>query len=133
LPPRRQRSKLEPYASLIRKLRARGRSYREIVTILNDRCGLRVATHTVYHFVRACAKKKGAPRPPRRQPSRPVRPSSEAGPSSSAVSSDRPEDVWRRVAAVKQRAPASVAEPKAFEYDENEPLRLIADDTRRRR
>ena len=57
LPPRRRRSKLEPYAALIRALRARGRSYREIVTILRERCGLRVAMHTVYHFVRARAQK----------------------------------------------------------------------------
>ena len=67
LPPRRRRSKLEPYAALIRALRGRGRSYREIVTILRERCGLRVAVHTVYHFVRARAQKHAAPRPPRRR------------------------------------------------------------------
>jgi hypothetical protein len=133
LPPRRRRSKLEPYAALIRALRARGRSYREIVTILRERCGLRVATHTVYHFVRARAQKKGAPRPPRRQPSAPVRRSLDAGSSSSPFSPDTPEDVWTRIAAVKQRVPASAAEPKAFEYDENEPLQLIADVKPRKR
>jgi len=37
LPPPRRRSKLDPYAALIRALRARGRSYREIVTILRER------------------------------------------------------------------------------------------------
>jgi hypothetical protein len=35
--------------------------------------------------------------------------------------------VWARIAAVKQRAPASATEPKAFAYDENEPLQLISD------
>jgi hypothetical protein len=133
LPPPRRRSKLEPYAALIHALRARGRSYREIVTILRERCGLRVATHTVYHFVRARAQKNGARRPPRRPPSVPVQRSSEVGRSSAPVSPDRPEDVWTRIAAAKQRAPSSAAEPKAFAYDENEPLQLIADDTRRRR
>jgi hypothetical protein len=133
LPPRRRRSKLEPYAALIRALRTRGRSYREIVTILRERCGVRVAMHTVYHFVRARAQKKGAPRSPRRQSSGPVRRASEAAPSSSPVSPDRPEDVWTRIAAVKRRAPASAAEPKAFEYDENEPLQLIADIKPRKR
>jgi hypothetical protein len=130
LPPRRRRSKLEPYAALIRALRARGRSYREIVTILRERCGLRVAMHTVYHFVRARAQQKDARRPARRPPSGPVRRCSEAGASSSPrspSSPDGPEDVWTRIAAVKQRAPASGAEPKAFVYDENEPLQLIAD------
>jgi hypothetical protein len=116
---------------LIRALRARGRSYREIVAILRDRCGLHVAMHTVYHFVRARAQKNGI-RPPRRQLSEPERSSSAAGASPPPSSSDRQEDVWARIAAVK-RAPALAAEKKAFEYDENEPLQLIPDDTPRKR
>jgi hypothetical protein len=111
VPPRRRRSKLEPYAALIRGLRARGRSYREIVTILRERCGLHVAMHTVYHFVRARGAKHGARHPPRRQPSEPV-------PSSLAV---------------RRHEPAPAAEKKAFEYDENEPLQLIPDHKPRRR
>src|ERR1700680_1981866 len=94
LPPTRRRSKLDPYAALIRALRARGRSYREIVTILRERCGLRAATHTVYHFVRARAQKKCVRRPRRRQASAPVQRASEAGPSSSPLSPDGLEDVW---------------------------------------
>jgi hypothetical protein len=136
LPPQRRRSKLEPYAWLIRALRGRGRSYREIVTILRERCGLRVATHTVYHFVQARAQKKGSPLSPRRRPSGSVWRASEGGASSStssAPSPDGPEDVWTRIAAVKRRAPALAAEPKAFEYDENEPLQLIADVKPRKR
>jgi hypothetical protein len=133
LPPPRRRSKLEPYAASIRALRARGRSYREIVTILRERCGLCVATHTVYHFVRARAQKHGARRPPRRPPSGPVQRSSAVGPSSPPCSPNTPEDVWTRVAAMKQRAPSSAAEPKAFEFDEHEPLRLIADVKPRKR
>jgi hypothetical protein len=133
LPPRRRCSKLEPYVAMMRELRARGRSYREIVTILRDGCGLRVALHTVYHFVRAQEQKKSARRRSRQQPSEPVRPASEAGPSSSPLSPEGPEDVWTRIAAVKQRAPASATEPKAFAYDENEPLQLMADVKPRRR
>jgi hypothetical protein len=133
LPPRRRRSRLEPYAALIHALRTRGRSYREIVTILRERCGLRVATHTVYHFVHARAPKPGAPRTPRRPPSRPVRRASEASASSSPRAPDGPEEVWTRIAAVKRRAPTSVTEPKAFAYDENEPLQLIEDTKPRKR
>ena len=134
LPPERRRSKLEPYAALIRALRARGRSYREIVTILRERCGVRVALHTVYHFVRARAPKNGASRVPRRPPSAPVRRASEAGPSSSPSSPDGSEDVRKRIAALKQRAPAAAAgEPKVFEYDENKPLQLMADMQPRKR
>jgi hypothetical protein len=133
LPPRRRRSKLEPYAALIRALRARGRSYREIVTILRERCGVRVATHTVFHFVRARAQKKGVRCPPRRQPSGPVGRSSDTDASSSSPSPDGSEDAWARIAAVKQRAPASTAEPKVFKFDEHEPLQLIAEAKPRKR
>jgi hypothetical protein len=134
VPPRRRRSKLEPYAALIRGLRARGRSYREIVTILRERCGLPVAMHTVYHFVRARAQKNGTRPPLRRQPSESVRSSSSAaGPSPSPSLSDRQEDVRARIAAVRRHEPAPAAEKKAFEYDENEPLQLIPDDKPRRR
>jgi hypothetical protein len=129
LPPRRRRSKLEPYAALIRALRVRGRSYREIVTILRDRCGLRVAVHTVHHFVQAHPPKNAKRRPSRRPASGTVGCSSRVGPSSPL--SD--EDVWTRIAAVKRRAQAPATEPKAFEYDENEPLQLIADIKPRKR
>src|SRR5580704_11561358 len=91
LPPPRRRSKLEPYAALIRALRARGRSYREIVTILRVSCGLRVALHTVYHFMRAQELKNSARRRSRRQPSQPVRRASGAGASPPPRSPDGPE------------------------------------------
>lgn len=52
LPPKSPRSKLEPYSELIHELRKRGRSYREIVGILAERCGIQVGVHTVYNFVR---------------------------------------------------------------------------------
>jgi len=124
LPPRRRRSKLEPYAALIRALRARGRSYREIVTILRDRCGLRVAVHTVHHFVQGRARKNAKRRPSRHPASGTVGRSSPVSPSSPS-SSD--EDVWTRIAAVKQRAVSSAPEPKAFAFDEHEPLQLMAE------
>jgi hypothetical protein len=133
LPPPRRRSKLEPHAALIRALRVRGRSYREIVMILRERCGLRVAIHTLHHFVRAQEQKNSARRRPRRPPSEPVQRASEAGASSSPLSPDGSEDVWTRISALKQRTPASAAEPKAFAYDENEPLQLIGDVKPRRR
>jgi hypothetical protein len=125
LPPRRRRSKLEPYAALIRALRARGRSYREIVTILRERCGLHVATHTLFHFVRARAQHAGNLRPRRRQTEQGLRRPAQHGPPPSSSSPDGPEEVWARIAAAKRRPSASPAEPKAFAYDDNEPLQLM--------
>ena len=52
LPPKLPRSKLDPYADLIRELRKRERSYREIAGLLKERCGLNVGVHTLYSFVR---------------------------------------------------------------------------------
>jgi len=52
LPPKPPRSKLDPYAELIRELRKRERSYREIAALLKERCGLNVGIHTLYSFVR---------------------------------------------------------------------------------
>jgi hypothetical protein len=126
LPPRRRRSKLEPYAALIRALRSRGRSYRDIVTILRDRCGLHVATHTLFHFVRARTARTGAPRPRPRQPPESLRRSPENGPPPSSTSPDAPEEVWARIVAAKRRTPAP-AEPKAFAYDATEPLQLMTE------
>jgi hypothetical protein len=132
LPPARRRSKLEPYAALIRALRARGRSYREIVTILRERCGLRVAVHTVHHFVhtRARARTSARLRPSRRPASGSAGCSSPSG-ASLPLSWD--EEVWTRIAVVKRRAPASAPEPKTFAFDEHEPLQLIAEVAPRKR
>jgi hypothetical protein len=123
LPPPRRRSKLEPYTALIRALRARGRSYRDIVTILRNRCGLRVAVHTVHSFVHSGSLKPAKPRIAPRPASRHARPSADV--SSPPSVSDAQGGVWARITAVKHRAPASVAEPTVFQYDENEPLQLI--------
>jgi hypothetical protein len=132
LPPRRRRSKLEPYAALIRALRARGRSYRDIVTILRERCGLHVATHTLFHFVRARAQHAGNLRPRRRQTEEGLRRPAEHGPPRSSASPDGPEEVWARIVAAKRRR-HKAAEPKAFAYDGTEPLQLMTDTKPRER
>src|SRR5262249_44479393 len=127
LPPKRRQSKLEPYAALIRELRNRRLSYREITTILRERCGVRVGLHTVYHFVRGRARHPTTRVATRSAPCRPAARSATPRPPISA-SEDRNHDVWSRIAAVKGRgAPSTLATSKEFEYDENEPLHLIAD------
>jgi hypothetical protein len=121
--PKRRRSKLDPYAALIRGLRRRGRSYREIVTLLRERCGVTVAVHTLHHFVRVCAPQTTAPGRTRSQP---VRQATSSALVRAPVSPADHEAAWTRIRALKQREgrPAAGA-PKAFAYDENEPLQLI--------
>jgi hypothetical protein len=56
LPAKKPRSRLEPYRELILEMRKRGRSYREIMQVLNSSCNLAVGKTTVHDFVRACTK-----------------------------------------------------------------------------
>lgn len=123
LPPPRARSKLEPYAELIRALRARGLSYRDIVTILRERCSLQVGTHTVYNFVRVRtrAHRARAHRSPRRG-------SLAAQPRTvPAQVVETPTALETHLAAVKTRPIASAPPaPKEFAFNEHEPLRLIS-------
>ena len=52
LPAKKPRSRLEPYRELIREMRRRGRSYREIIQALRDECDLQVSVSTLHDFVR---------------------------------------------------------------------------------
>lgn len=50
------RSKLETHCELIRQLRRKGCTYRDIVRILHERVGLDVAVSTIHSFVKVRAK-----------------------------------------------------------------------------
>jgi hypothetical protein len=126
LPPKRPRSQLEPYTALIQELRKRGRTYREIVGILAERCGVRVGIHTVYNFVRvrAATAKKGRSRTVAAERSSPA-----ASSGSMNIAPERDGEVWDRIRALKEGPVAARVQgtEKVFHYDENEPLQLISD------
>ena len=61
LPEKLSRSRLEPYRPLIEELRRRGRTYQEIVKILEEKCQLHSAISTVNDFMRRCARRKQNP------------------------------------------------------------------------
>ena len=127
LPPKEPRSKLEPYAELIQELRKRGRSYREIANILAERCGIRVGTHTVYSFVqvRATASRKGKSARTGTGRQTPATPVVDATVAATTESND---EVWQRIQTLKQRTTTDISEEKkVFQFDENEPLRLVSD------
>ena len=138
LPPKAGRSKLEPYAELIRELRKRGRSYREIASILAERCGISVGTHTVYNFVqvRSKAKKISAGQRERAAPfasslvtdeieARAPHEGIAAAHTPGIEKSQNPDETRRKMEALKQRPHAPVPARKAFEYNPEEPLRLL--------
>jgi hypothetical protein len=56
LPPKSPRSKLEPHHELIRELRRKGRTYREVAQLFHERLGLYVAPSTLHSFVKVRAK-----------------------------------------------------------------------------
>ncbi len=58
LPSKEPRSRLEPYSELITEMRKRGCTYREIAQVLKKTCGLKVGASTVNDFVLACAKSR---------------------------------------------------------------------------
>ena len=58
LPPRVTRSRLHPYGELIREMRKRKRSYREITEVLRDHFGLKAGISTVRDFLRVQTKSK---------------------------------------------------------------------------
>jgi hypothetical protein len=56
IPQKPPRSKLETHRELIRQLRRKGCTYRDIVRILRERVGLDVAVSTIHSFIKVRAK-----------------------------------------------------------------------------
>jgi hypothetical protein len=56
LPKATYRSKLEPHRELIRELRRKGRTYREVARLFDERLGRYVAPSTLHSFVKVRAK-----------------------------------------------------------------------------
>ena len=56
LPPKPPRSKLEPHCELIRELRRKGRTYREVSRLFAERLGLQVAPSTLHSFIKVRAR-----------------------------------------------------------------------------
>lgn len=56
LPPKPPRSKLEPHRDLIRELRRKGQTYRDIARIFGERLHLSVTPSTIHSFVKVRAR-----------------------------------------------------------------------------
>ncbi len=125
LPPKRPRSRLEPYAELVEELRRRGTTYRNIALILTEKCPLKVSASTVHDFVRVRSRKNiGGTR--QRPVVSKISPSVAAGRAARNTEGNGPpaDDVQRRIAELKLRSAPVSAKPKGFHYNPEEPLRL---------
>jgi len=111
LPPKSPRSKLEPHRELIRELRRKGRTYREVSRLFAELVGFYVAPSTLHSFVKVRAR--------HRKQIQFELPSLELAGMQSA-----PND---RVAAFKAKPTAQEAKRTRFVFHENEPLTLSTD------
>jgi IS30 family transposase len=134
LPEKPPRSRLEPYGGLIIELRRRKRTYREIVDVLAEKCNLRISISTLHDFVRAKTKEARKAAKLRRATAVHAGNENRGTPplcaSTLKSKEDRPTDdeIRRRIAAVKQRPrPIPTDSSGDFQYNPDEPLRLIGD------
>jgi hypothetical protein len=115
IPQKPPRSKLETHRELIRQLRRKGCTFRDIVRILHERVGLDVAVSTIHSFlkVRAKHRKQVQYELPPLEPQSPV------------TARMNLEDVASRIAAFKAKPVEQSAKPKRFHFEESEPLKLV--------
>jgi len=108
LPEKPPRSKLEPHRELIRELRRKGRTYREVARLFHERLGLHVALSTLHSFVKVRAKHR-------------KRMQFELPPTSLPVTES---PALERVAALKAKPAVRKSKRARFVFRENEPLTL---------
>jgi len=109
LPPKPPRSKLEPHRDLIRELRRKGQTYRDVARLFQERLGLYVAPSTLHSFVKVRAKHR-------------KRSQFELPPME--LIETEASRVLDRVAALKTRPTVRNGKPARFVFRENEPLTL---------
>jgi IS30 family transposase len=126
------RSKLEPYRDLIRNLRQKRKTYREIAAFLDQHCNVGVHYSTIYDFVHAPNRNPEQDQiqvePP--QPLQPVLPAENImtiGGLPNCLPHTPDQDLHARIAAIKRRKSTTQTSKPVFHYEEGEPLRLISD------
>ena len=115
IPQKPPRSKLETHRELIRQLRRKGCTYRDIVRILHERIGLDVALSTIHSFVKVRTKHRKQTQfqlPPLESESKPI-----------SLPSD---DVASRIAALRAKPIEQKPKSKHFHFEESEPLKLVS-------
>jgi hypothetical protein len=122
VPKKHQRSKLEPFIELIKQLRRRGHTYREIARILAEKCDMVVASSTVVRFAATLAreKRKSSKHHDSYKSRHKVPPIIEVNVTSAVLD----DDLWKRIEALKQQPVKPLNSSKQFEYDPDQPLQL---------
>lgn len=110
LPDKPPRSKLEPHHELIRELRRKGRTYREVARLFHERLGLYVAPSTLHSFVKVRAKHR-------------KRTQFELPPLEATATQSPTLD---RIAVLRVKPETLKMKPSRFVFRENEPLTLTS-------
>jgi len=132
LPAKSPRSRLEQYREFIQELRRRGRTYRDIASILAEKCQVQVSASGVHDFVRTRSRREQEF--PRRRSKGKTKPMMAPTPqrietATPAAKTDAATDeVRRKIAALKVRRSMIEPSPEAFQFDPSEPLRLKKSD-----
>jgi hypothetical protein len=133
LPANPPRSRLEPYRELILEMRKRGRSYREIASVLMHACDIRVGTSTINDFVLCHTKSRSTHKISATKIQATTNKNSVVlrstyknrkdiqGPISTPKAL---EGIARNIKEVKNRPPQTRKKKLLFEYNPDEPLRL---------
>ncbi len=133
LPSKEPRSRLEPYSELITEMRKRGCTYREIAQVLKKTCGLKVGASTVNDFVLARAESRTKTSV---LVSKTIRTRKDAigligtykdveALKSTGRHQKAPEGILRTIKDLKDRPLKTPAKKLLFEYNPDEPLRLL--------
>jgi hypothetical protein len=139
LPEKPARSRLDPYGDLISELLNRRYTYRDVARILLEKCGVHISISTIHYFVRTRSQSK-------QKLSKLRRPSLEQKTVASTIRSEEKEalrsgkktsvnddEVYQRIAALKQRPTSPPLSSKQFRYDPDEPLHLPSKTVRSKR
>jgi hypothetical protein len=127
IPMKGSRSKLESHARLIEELLRRGRTYREIVSIMREKCDVQASISTLHFFVRRRAKQARKQKRFREMTPRIGDVSGctrEGGFANPRKSQAEEQEVRQRIAALKRRKTPLPENSEQFRYDPSEPLRM---------
>jgi hypothetical protein len=117
-------SRLEPYRELILRWRRKGRSYRWICRMMNEKCGVTVAYGPLYRFV----QRRSRPRKVQHEVEAELEAAHTAQPvAPTEYNKPSPDEVARQRALIQdlRNKPVVVSEVrKRFVYDPDEPLIL---------
>jgi hypothetical protein len=119
VPMKGSRSKLESHARLIEELLRRGRTYREIVSILREKCKVQASISTLHFFVRQRAKLAR-----KQKRSKEMTSARDGGITNPRKPQAEEQEVLQRIAELKRRKAPPPEASEQFRYDPGEPLRM---------